>query len=285
MIGGTNFRLTSEMNRQAALARQIERGQIEISSGKRIQAASDAPVDAARISEIGRTQANEASWKSNLDLAFALAAGADTALEAASNAAIRANELIIAGANGTLSATNRAALALELRSIAAEISGLKDSRDARGNRLFMSGSSLQIPVAAGLAVTAAGTREEVFESVPTTSGPRDLAAIVAAAASALEEPNAASRAAAITQSVADVAAGAEHVAAMRGQQGARGGRIDQFIERAETRKLQLGEERSALESTDVTEVIARLQAADLTLKAAQAVFARVNQNTLFDILR
>lgn len=284
MIGGTSFRLTSEMNRQAALARQIERGQIEISTAKRIQAASDAPIDAARISEIGRTQANEASWKSNLDLAYALAAGADTALGATGNATIRANELIIAGANGTLSATNRAALALELRAIAAEIAGLKESRDARGNRLFISDFSLQIPVAAGLAVTAAGTREEVFESVPTANGPRDLAAIIADAADALEAPDA-TRAAAIARATAEVAAGAEHVSAMRGQQGSRGARIDQFIERAATRKLQLGEERSALESTDVTEVIARLQAADLTLKAAQAVFARVNQNTLFDLLR
>lgn len=285
MIGGTSFRLTSEMNRQAALSRLIERGQIEISTGKRIQAASDEPIAAARISEIGRTQANEASWKSNLDLAYALAAGADTALEATGNAAIRATELILAGANGTLSATNRAALALELRAIAAEIAGLKDSRDARGNRLFMSGFSLQIPVAAGLAVTAAGTREEVFESVPTANGPRDLATIMADAAAALEEPNATLRAAAIARATAEVAAGAEHISAMRGQQGARGARVDQFIERSETRKLQLGEERVALESTDVTAVIARLQSADLTLKAAQAVFARVNQNSLFDLLR
>ena len=148
----------------------------------------------------------------------------------------------------------------------------------------MSGFSLRIPVAAGLAVTAVGTREEVFESVPTADGPRDLAAIVADAAAALEAPDA-TRAAAIARATAEVAAGAEHVSAVRGEQGARGARIDQFIERAETRKLQLGEERSALESTDVTAVIARVQSAELTLKAAQAVFARVNQNTLFDLLR
>jgi len=143
----------------------------------------------------------------------------------------------------------------------------------------MSNFSLQIPVAAGLAVTAAGTREEVFENVPTAGGPRDLAAIVTAAAAALEAPNATLRAAAIASSVAEVAAGAEHVAAMRGQQGARGARVDQFIERSETRKLHLGEERIALESTDVTEVIARLQAADLTLKAAQAGFSRASIRT------
>lgn len=278
---GTNYRLTMEMNRQSALARDIARGQTEISTTRRIQAPSDDPVAAARVSEIGRTQANEASFKSNLDLANALSAGAETVLETAANAVTRAHELMVAGANGTLSATNRAAMALELRSIAAEITTLKDARDARGNRLFMSGWALQIPVAAGLAVTAVGTREEVFETVPTAGGPRDLAAIVADAATALESGSSAT----IGASIAELVAGVEHVASVRGQQGARGNRIDQLVERFETAKIQLAEERSALEDTDVRDAIARIQAKQLTLDAAQAVFARVNQSTLFDILR
>lgn len=278
---GTNYRLTLETNRQAALARDIARGQTEISTTKRIQAPSDDPVAAARVSEIGRTQANEASWKSNLDLANALAAGAETTLETTANAVTRAHELMVAGANGTLSATNRSAMALELRSIAAEIDTLKDARDARGNRLFMPGWALQIPVAAGLSVTAAGTREDVFETVPTANGARDLADIVDDAAAALEGGNNA----AIATSITEVVAGVEHVAGIRGQQGARGNRIDQLVERYETVKIQLTEERSALEDTDVRAAIARIQAKQLTLDAAQAVFARVNQSTLFDILR
>jgi len=277
----TNYRLTMEMNRQAALARDIAREQTEISTTKRIQAPSDDPVAAARVSEIGRTQANEASFKSNLDLANALSAGAETTLETVANAVTRAHELMVAGANGTLSATNRAAMALELRSIAAEITTLKDARDARGNRLFMSGWALQIPVAAGLAVTAVGTREEVFETVPTAGGPRDIAAIVADAATALESGGSAP----IGASIAELVAGVEHVASVRGQQGARGNRIEQLVERYETAKFQLTEERSALEDTDVRAAIARIQAKQLTLDAAQAVFARVNQSTLFDILR
>ncbi|MGQ0661219.1 flagellin N-terminal helical domain-containing protein [Sphingosinicella sp.] len=278
---GTNYRLTMETNRQAALAREIARGQTEISTTRRIQSPSDDPVAAARVSEIARTQANEASWKSNLDLANALAAGAETTLETTANAVTRAHELMVAGANGTLSGTNRAAMALELRSIAAEITTLKDARDARGNRLFMPGWALQIPVAAGLAVTAAGTREEVFEQVPTAGGPRDLADIIADAATALEGGNSAT----ISASVTEVLAGVEHIAGIRGQQGARGNRIDQLVERFETTKIQLTEERSVLEDTDVNAAIAKLQSQQLTLQAAQAVFARVNQSTLFDILR
>ena len=50
-------------------------------------------------------------------------------------------------------------------------------------------------------------------------------------------------------------------------------------------KQKLAEERSGLEDTDIQAVIARLSSQQLSLQAAQAVFARVNENTLFDILR
>jgi flagellar hook-associated protein 3 FlgL len=120
--------------------------------------------------------------------------------------------------------------------------------------------------------------------VPTGSGLQDLAAIVSAAAAALEEPDPALRKAAADQALADVNSAVTHVGTMRGEQGARGNRIDQLTEGLADSGLQLKEERSGLEDTDVTAVVAKLQSQQLTLQAAQAVFARVNQTTLFDLL-
>jgi len=285
MINGTRYRLTMEVNRQIALSRDIARSQTEISTGKRIQAPSDDPVAAARISSIARSQANDTAFKSNLNLASALAAHADTALKSVGTALDRANELMVQGANGTLSDDDRAAITLELRSIAEDIGALKDSKDSRGGPLFMSGGSLRIPVASGVSILAVGTRENVFESVPTSSGPQDLAAIVSAAADALSLTNPAARAAAVATSADNVTAAVAHVAEARGEQGALGSHIDQLVERQADTGLQLEEERSNLESTDVTAAIARLQSQQLTLQAAQAVFSRVNASTLFDILR
>ena len=74
MISGTRYRLTAEIHRQAALARDIARGQMEISTGKTILAPSDNPMGAARVGEIARTQADEAAWKRNIETASALAA-------------------------------------------------------------------------------------------------------------------------------------------------------------------------------------------------------------------
>lgn len=285
MINGTRYRLTRDIDRQVALARDIARGQTEISTGKRIQAPSDDPVAAARIASIARSQANDTAFKSNLNLASALAARADTTLKSVGSALDRAGELMVQGANGTLSDADRATIALELRSIAEDISSLKDTKDTRGGPLFMSGGSLRIPVASGVSLEAVGTREDVFESVPTAGGPQDIAAIVSAAADALSLTNPAARAAAVATSSDDVAAALEHVANARGAQGALGNRIDQLTERRADRGLQLEEERSNLESTDVTAAIAKLQSQQLTLQAAQAVFSRINANTLFDILR
>ena len=284
MINGTRFRLSMEINRQTALASEIARSQTQISTGKRIQAPSDDPVAAARISSIARTQANDTAFTSNLNLASALAARADTTLSAVGTALDRANELMVQGANGTLSDGDRATIAQELRSIAQDIGALKDTKDSRGGPLFMSGGSLRIPVASGISIEAVGTREDVFESVPTASGAQDIGAIVSAAADALSLSDPTARAAAVAASADNVGAAVAHIASARGAQGALGSRIDQLTERQADSGLQLQEERSNLESTDVSATIARLQSQQLTLQAAQAVFSRVNASTLFDLL-
>ncbi|MDQ8757193.1 flagellin [Sphingosinicella sp. LHD-64] len=285
MISGTRYQLTLEINRQATLARDIARAQSEISTTKRILAPSDDPVAAARVSDIARTQADSTAWKRNLDLAASLSARADTTLKAIETAIGRAAELMVTAANGTMSDENRATVAQELRSIAQELESLKDVKDSRGNALFMSGTTLQIPVAPGFSVAAVATREDVFETVATSSGPQDIAAIVQAAADAIVEPDPAVRGPAIQQALDDVNAAVSHAATVRGEQGARGNRIDAMLERLADTDIQLEEERGLLEGTDIPATVARLSAKQLSLDAAQAVFARINQNTLFDILR
>ena len=134
MISGTRYRLTVEINRQAELARDIARSQAEVSTGKRILAPSDDPTGAARVAEIGRSQADEVAWSRNLDTAATLASRADTTLESVATAMDRAKELMLAAASGTLSADNRATIAAELNGIAVDIASLIDARDARGYR-------------------------------------------------------------------------------------------------------------------------------------------------------
>jgi flagellar hook-associated protein 3 FlgL len=285
MISGTRYRLDQEINRQLNLSRDIARAQTQLSTQKRIQSPSEDPVAAARISSIGRAQSNEAAWKSNLNLAASLSARADTALKAVGTAFDRVTELMTQGATGTLSDQDRQTIALELRSIADELNGLKDSKDARGNALFMSGYSLRIPVQSGVQVIAVGTREDVFENVATAGGAKDLAQIVSDAAAALEIADPVARKAAVSTSVGEVESAVDHVSTQRGEQGALANRVDSLLDRGAETGVQLASERSGLEDTDIQAVVARLSSQQLSLQAAQAVFARINENTLFDILR
>ena len=280
MIGGTRYQLRLEVNRQLRLARDISRAQVEISSGKKILAPSDDPAAAARISDIGRSQSNEAGWRSNLDKAAAISAQADGVLTSLENVYRRAKELMVAAGNQILSDDDRNAIALELRSLSEHVSELRDTRDSRGELLFPVGAVNAIPVGASLDLAPVATADAVFDTVPSPFGNRNLVNILADAATAVVG----GAATAIDALMEEVSAGVTHLASMHAQQGARGNRIDSMIEQSESFKIIMTEERKGLEDADITEVIARLQAKELSLEAAQAALARVNRSNLFDLL-
>ncbi|MEA1015923.1 flagellin [Sphingosinicella sp. LY1275] len=285
MITGTRYRLAVEIARQTKLSGEIARVQAEISTGKKILAPSDDPTASATISELARRQAEEAAWMRNLDTAAIFASRADTALASVANRVTRASELIIGARSGTLSQENRETLAAELRGIANDIATLAASRDQNGNDLFRTDAPLEIPVHGSGTVAPVASRAALFGSVSTAAGLRDLATIMSDAADAVEEPDATLRAVATATAMDEINAAIAHVAAARGDQGVRANRIDELRERFELSAISLDEQRGSLEGIDLVDAMARLQGRQLGLQAAQAVFARINQSTLFDLLR
>ena len=75
-----------------------------------------------------------------------------------------------------------------------------------------------------------------------------------------------------------------HVADEHAKIGLSGGRLDRIGDSLAVRGITLKDERSVVEDTNLEEAIAQLHAQDLTLQAAQAAFAKINRQTLFDIL-
>lgn len=284
MISGTRARLSAEIARQSQLAQEIARGQADISSGKRLQAASDDPIAAARVAEIRRVQSDQKIWSTNLGAASATAAQADGTLTSVANAIDRARELMLSASSDTLNASDRATIASELRGIADDIQYYSSEVDSRGYPLFPTTDALLIPISQSVRVAATASRAEVFGNVPTAGGPMDLEQLVRAAADAVEIADKATRMTATTSALANVEAAASHFSSVRGEQGLRAARIDSVRERLATTGLLLEEERSGLEGTDVTATVARINAQQLSLEAAQAVFARLNRQTLFDLL-
>lgn len=280
MISGTRYQLRLETNRQLRLASEIARAQTEISTGKKILAPSDNPAAAARISDISRSQANQATWRGNLDKALAIYAQADGVLKSLGTTFTRAAELMVQGSSRTLSADDRNAIALELDSLSQHVASLRTTRDSRGEFLFPDGSPIQIPVAADLELSAVANRATVFDTVTTPYGTTNLTKILSDAAIAMRGGGVAP----IASLLNEVNAAVEHVASIHAEHGSRGNRIDDMIEQSQATKIVMEDERKGLESADIAEVIARLQSKELSLEAAQATFARINRSNLFDLI-
>lgn len=280
MISGTRYQLRLETNRQLRLAGEIARAQTEISTGKKILAPSDNPASAARISDISRSQANQTTWRGNLDKAMAIYAQADGVLKSLGTTFTRAAELMVQGSNRTLSPEDRSAIALELDSLARHVTSLRTTRDSRGELLFPDGNPIAIPVAADYELTAVANRASVFDNVTTPYGTSNLTKILTDAAIAMRGGGVAPIAALLNE----VNAAVEHVATIHAQHGSRGNRIDDMIEQSEATRIVMEDERTGLESADIAEVIARLQSKELSLEAAQATFARINRSNLFDLI-
>ena len=284
MINATRHRLDAEIARQASLAKEIARLQTQISTGKRIQAPSDDPIGSSRITEIGRNQANEAAWKRNLGTAAALSNQAFSVLDSLMTTVDRAASLTSLASNGATSEEARKIYANELRQLASDIRGFSETRDTRGEPLFRA-VALEIPVATGLRMSPVALREDIFGPIATGGDPMELADILLAAANAMEIADKDMREAALTTALDNVNRATEHVAIVQGDHNVRGSRIAALDEQSEDTKLHLAEEREGLELVDPFQAIARLEATKLSLDAAQAIFARLNEKTLFDYLR
>ncbi|RDV02662.1 flagellin-like protein [Sphingorhabdus pulchriflava] len=275
MINATGNRMTREIARQSWLAQDIAQTQIQVSTGKRLQRASDDPVAANRVSTLQTVQANGVAWKANVDLGVTLTAQADSVLQSATDLLVRARELTVAGANQTLAPADRNAIATELSALAYELDGLASTSSTLGEPLFATGAPRMIRFDSDALFAPVPSRAALFDS-----GGQSAAQHVRDAASAISSGNAAS----IGSSMTALDGAIDQIATAQAQIGINATRLERLTELQAERKIANKAERSALEDTDLTSAIAKLNAQTITLEAAQAAFARINRRTLFDIL-
>lgn len=280
----TGYRLTAEIARQSQLSQDITRAQIDISTNTRLQAPSDDPAASARVAEIRRTQANQTVWSANIETASAAASQSDSVFSGLQNSMNRALELMTQASSATLNDADRSAITTELRGIAADIGTAMSAKDSSGNPLFADGAALKVPIGNGVFVTPVASKAEIFQGVPTDSGPQDIVSIINAAADATALTDPAARTTALASSLSNVQAATTRITTAYSDQGVRGAQIDSARDALSTSGNTLTAERATLAGTDVTATVARLQAMLLSLQAAQATFAKVNQQSLFSLL-
>ncbi|MES2496784.1 MAG: flagellin [Pseudomonadota bacterium] len=284
MISATRYNAMAQINRQARLGSEIARIETEISTGKKVQEASDDPIAAARIAELRRSQADQTVWGRNIQTAKSVASQVDTAMTNMSDIFNRVKELTLAGRSESVSATDRSAMVQELTSLRTSLSNLATSTTPTGQTLFPTDAPLQISVSATVRLSATAQRSTVFDGLPLTHGMGSLDDVIGTAIVALSTEDTTGRAAAANIALHDLDIAIGRITDQSAAHGVRAAQLDTAGETLEDTSIQLAEERSTLEDTDVASAIMQLNAKTLTLQAAQAAFAKVNKNTLFDFL-
>lgn len=289
-------------NRPASLMTQLsaeaDRIQTQIATGKRIQTASDDPGAYLRLQGIRQQTADDGAWSGNITMAQGLLAQTDTTLESVESQLQRALELATQASTGTMSDTDRKAVAEELTAIRDALLGLANTKDVRGQPMFGgatgevayikaadgtisfagSGEPSPVPIGEGVSVQSSVTGARAF-----ASGSSDMFAVLGDFAAALEagdDVKAAGNAA-----LDGINASLGSVSLARTSAGARAARLeldaDRIVDAGEAREFA----RKELEDTDITSAVTELQKTLTILQATQASFTKLTSLSLFDYLR
>ena len=280
MVGITNKIMIAEMRRQQKLSQSIVDGQTAISTGITLNKPSDDALAWVQVSDIGRAQAQQAAWQANVSYGTTRAATAESNLSEINNLLTRAQELVTSARNGSLNDTSRAAIVEELGTIRTTIDEMLNQKDYQGTPVFDEGQSTLVPVSRGLNLAVVGTRQEVSEGIDVDGAAMSIDEILAASLTAIEGGVDAD----IADALSGVKAAQSHITIEQARQGVRSDRLEVIGTRLTDIDIDLTERRANLESTDLQEVISRVQSQLLQLEAAQSAYARINQQTLFDLI-
>ena len=285
IYNATNSNLSSDL---AALSAITEK----VSSSKQLNRPSDNPADVRSAVGLRDTLAQLNQYVRNITTASSKVSAQDTALASAGELIQRANELAIEGANGTLDASQRQAIAAEVSQLTEAMA--QDASAKVGDEYIFSGFRVD---RAPYQVTGPG-------QVGTYQGDRGVAIARVGSASTMQV-NMAGDAVfqpaldALTQLQADLNGGQQvqqstigmiqaaltALTQARATIGARANRLDD----AKTSQQALITSNEALlsqlEDTDMPSAITELTKRQTTYQATLAVTAKVMQTNLLDYLR
>ncbi|MCU0967638.1 MAG: flagellar hook-associated protein 3 [Rubrivivax sp.] len=296
-----NNGLTSLQQRQRELAEAQER----LTTGKRVQRASDDPTAAARAERalvtLSRMQADLRALEASRN-AMTLT---ESALGDAAELLQQARELMVAAGNASYSPGEREALATQLEGIRAQLLGVANRRDESGGYLFFpEWPGPGTPLVDGPPVAYAGTagpqgerltagREALPLNVDGSAGWRIDAstgesalfagfdAAIAALRQTAPVPEASTIAAA---GIDSVDASLETLGNLRARVGELLNRADMIESRALDLELYAQSERSAAEDLDLVQAVSDFQTRQTSYDAALKTYNLVQRLSMFDYL-
>jgi flagellar hook-associated protein 3 FlgL len=295
-------RLLAQLSR---IDTRMQRVQQEISSGRKVNAPSDAPDQVGEILTLRAALERNSQIRTNLERAKSEAATADSALQKAVTVLERAAALAVS-AGGDVEPERRQAAAEEVRGLEQELVAL--SQTTQGDRYLFSGdmdggpcyepdptaptgvvrlaspsATRQVEHPTGVPFTVARTAQDIFDARDSDDNPAadNAFAAVHSLLSALQ----ANDTAAIEASLGSLRLAATHVNGELGFYGAVENRIASAVDDAGKLDLRLRSSLSGREDADLTASIMELQQLQLSQSAALQMRATARPRSLFDYLK
>ncbi|MAC12823.1 MULTISPECIES: flagellin [Novosphingopyxis] len=266
---------------QLNLGKAIAEQQEAISSGKRLVLPSDDPQGWLELSLIARQQTDEAASTANIGRAETRAVQAESSMNEIAAGLTRAKELIVLSNNDSVSAVDREGIAIELEGIRANFRDILDQGDPFGGKLFGT-IAIEVPIGGTRNVVASPTYARIAENIPDGSGgTTSIEQLFQDAIDAMRTGTQPER----EGMLRPVDKVIDHMTQMLTEQGVVKGRLNSAREQYSESRIVLASRRKEIEEVDVSEAITRLQALQVSLEAAQAVYAKIEQRSLMDYLR
>ena len=284
--------------RLSSLGGRATQLQTEISTGKKVQTASDAPAVAQQLAELSRKDSDAVAYDQNMKMAGSLLQQGDGILDQITTQIQRALVLTTQAGSDTQTPQGRTIIGTELASIVQSITGLANTRDVRGQPLFGTpdGSPAvtanadgtftyattdvsPVPIADGQSVQATESAARLFKRTAATDTLQMLNDL-ATALKAGPSDGSVARAA-----LDDITAANDQVGVVQASLGARAARVELQQNLATTASADRADLKSQLEDTDITSAMVELQQLMTALSATQASFSKLSSLSLFDYLR
>jgi flagellar hook-associated protein 3 FlgL len=303
----TNLLFERGASQMSLVQNQLAKSQAQLAQGKQVINASDAPNQSSTIQRLQSLLSRQESYQSSLNTVRTRLQGEEIVLQSVGDLIVRAKEVALQGANDTLNAGNREALAKEMQALRDQMLSLANTKDSNGNYLF-AGSRVKQPAFSetangspvylgdqthmnvrvgeqrSIAVNRTGT--DAFVPVARidkggTSVGVGFFKVMDDLIAGLKEVNGDN----IRRGVGELDTLQTGVSEAQAQVGTNLNVVDQQNSVIEDTTLNLKTTLSSIEDLDFATAITKMNQQMISLEAAQSSFAKISQLSLFNYIK
>ena len=308
------MRINTSQSFDAAIS-QLQRRQIamseaqqQLTSGKRVQRASDDPASAARAERALAALARSEASMRGLDTSRSATMYTEAALGDAGELLQQAREVMVGAGNGSYSDADRKSLAAKLGGLRSDLLSVANRSDGNGRYLFGGqGSNVpplvdsptgvsyvgtigQLQASAGEAATLSFDGDPVWLRAPDPANPGGTLSVFDVMDRAITELNTPGRPGAVmsqsvTTGLRDLDTVMTNLSSWRARAGEALVRVDGIQDRLSQSKLDAQTERSKAEDLDMVAAISAFQSKQTGYDAALRTYSIVQRMSLVDYLK